>query len=565
MSEPLDRALTEPDTRVVIVGGGVAGLIAARECARPGFQVTVLEASDRVGGTVARVTLAGLPIDTGAESFATRGGHVAALLEELGLADEVESPNPAGAWLQLADRAVPLPAGGLLGVPGSPLATDVIAAIGWRGALRAYLDRLMPVMKVGHEQNFGQLVRRRMGSAVLEKLVAPVTTGVYSADPDELEVAAVAPGLNQALTRTGSLSGAVTELRSGGKQDAGKAGGVKADGGKAGGDKPGAAVAGLRGGMFRLVETLEADARARGAEIRTGVRVVAIAAATSGEPPVAASPAEPTPSADTELVEGPSHDLAAGERPAAWQVELADGEALPADVVLLATPAAEALALLRGASTGVTGVTGELADLAGLADLDWPHGMPIELATLVLDEPALDAAPRGSGMLVAVGANVGAKALTHASAKWPWLAKLAIQGAPGRHVVRLSYGRVGRGQTRAQDHGQDHGQDAATVDLTDDEFRELALRDASTLLDMPLQASMLVGFARTRWVSALPHAVIGQRDRVAEMRSRVEAVDGLEVTGSWLAGTGLASVVPDAKEAAARVRGLRWRLLTEKD
>ncbi|MEO8907709.1 MAG: FAD-dependent oxidoreductase, partial [Microbacteriaceae bacterium] len=167
MSEPLARALTEPDTRVVIIGGGVAGLIAARECARPGFRVTLLEASDRLGGTVARATLAGLPIDTGAESFATRGGHVTELLEELGLGDAIESPNPAGAWLQLRDRAVPLPAGGLLGVPGSPLATDVIAAIGWRGALRAYLDRVMPVMKIGHEQNFGKLVRRRMGAAVL--------------------------------------------------------------------------------------------------------------------------------------------------------------------------------------------------------------------------------------------------------------------------------------------------------------------------------------------------------------------------------------------------------------
>jgi Protoporphyrinogen oxidase len=137
-------------TRVIVVGGGIAGLVAARDIARPGFVVTVLEAADAVGGSVAGHEVAGIRLDSGAESFATRGGAVAALISELGLDDEVARPNPAGAWLRLADRTVPLPKAGLLGIPSSPLASDVVRAIGWGGALRAYLDRLMPVMKIGH-------------------------------------------------------------------------------------------------------------------------------------------------------------------------------------------------------------------------------------------------------------------------------------------------------------------------------------------------------------------------------------------------------------------------------
>jgi protoporphyrinogen/coproporphyrinogen III oxidase len=509
VTEPLSRALSEPDTRVVIIGGGVAGLVAARDCARPGFQVTLLEASDSLGGTVARSQIAGLPIDTGAESFATRGGHVAALLDELGLSGDVVTPNPAGAWLQLRDRAVPLPAGGLLGIPGSPLAKDVIAAIGWRGALRAYLDRLMPVLKIGHEQNFGRLVRRRMGAAVLERLVAPITTGVYSADPDRLEVAAAAPGLNQALTRLGSLSGAVTELRSSAK--------------------PGAAVGGIVGGMFRLVEILEADARARGAEIRTGARAVAIE-----QVPIEPDPAEVDPA---------EAQASGNERPARWAVAVDGGGSLPADAVLIATPAAQALALLNAISP----------ETAALAELDWPAGTPVELATLVVDDPALDAAPRGSGLLVAPEAAVQpepirAKALTHSTAKWPWLHELA---GNGRHVLRLSFGRVGT--------------PSETAALSDTEFRDLAVTDASRLLGIPLQASTVIGFARTGWLAPAGHAVLGERHRTAAVRTTVESVVGLEVTGSWLCGTGLASVVPDAKEAASRVRGLRWRILTEKD
>jgi oxygen-dependent protoporphyrinogen oxidase len=59
--------------------------------------------------------------------------------------------------------------------------------------------------------------------------------------------------------------------------------------------------------------------------------------------------------------------------------------------------------------------------------------------------------------------------------------------------------------------------------------------------------------------------MIGQRERISAVRQSVSGIAGLELTGSWLCGTGLAAVVPDAMEAASRVRGLRWKLLTEKD
>ena len=504
MTESLERALDEPDTRLVVIGGGISGLVAARECARPGFQVTLLEASERLGGSVGRVSVAGLTVDSGAESFATRGGHVAELIDELGLTDQIVQPLAAGAWLQLRDKSVPIPKGGVLGIPGSPLARDVVAALGWKDALRAYADRLMPVMKIGHEHNFGALVRRRMGQAVLDKLVAPVTTGVYSAAPDDLEVDAAAPRLNQLLTQLGSLSGAVTELRAAAK--------------------PGSAALGLRGGMFRLVDAIEADARARGAQIRTGSGVAGLR--------------EWAPVTE-HAQETSAQDAAVGtDRPARWSVVLADGQTLDADVVLIATPAAEALELLRTAAPSS----------ARLADLDWPHGTPVELATLVVRASALNDAPRGTGLLVADEAPFEAKALTHSTAKWPWLAEATGSDV---HVVRLSYGRV--------------GSESPVHALDDDEFCAIATREAAGLLNIPFQASDVLGFARTRWVNAVPHAVTGERERINAVHAAVNGVEGLEVSGSWLAGTGLASTIPDAKEAAARVRGLRWKSLTEKD
>ena len=290
---------------VVVVGGGVAGLVAALDCARVGMRVTVIERAEAAGGAVATETVAGIRVDTGAESYATRGGTVRALVESVGLGDAIVTPAAAGAWVRLADgRSAPLPKAGLLGIPSNPLAEDVRRVIGWRGALRAYLDRIRPVLTIGAERNLGDLVRRRMGAAVHDSLVAPVTRGVYSADPSDLDVTRAAPGLNRALTVTGSLSGAVAQLR---------------------GDAPaGSAVEGLRGGMSTLVDALVAELRDREGELLLGVGVTGLA--RTGESSDA--------SQEADVVES------------TWQVALDDERVLGADYVIVATPEAQALELL---------------------------------------------------------------------------------------------------------------------------------------------------------------------------------------------------------------------------
>ncbi|MDN4598143.1 protoporphyrinogen/coproporphyrinogen oxidase [Leifsonia virtsii] len=516
LGDEIRHAVEAPPTRIVVIGGGMAGLVVARECARPGFAVTLLEGSDRVGGSVAPLEIGGMTLDAGAESFATRGGHVAELLDDLGLGGDVVQPNPSGAWVRHGSRSVPLPKAGLLGIPSSPLARDVVDAIGWSGALRAYLDRLTPVLKIGTERRLGTLVRKRMGRKVLDLLVAPVATGVYSASPDELDVDVVAPGLNAALTRLGSLSGAVGELRSA--------------------SKAGSAVGGIRGGMWRLPQALAADIEARGGVLRTGAPVAAV---EPWSPPTAEEAAQVV--VDSILAEEPDAeelDAEEQEQEARWVVRLADGEELAADAVVLASPADASLELLASADPA----------LAALAGLDWPAASSVELVTLVVADERLDTTPVGTGVLVAdlPGSDVKAKAMTHSSAKWAWVAEAA---GDGTHVVRLSYGRAGR--------------PADTLGLGDDELKAQAVADVARLLNIPFPESSVTAFARTPWTNALPYATVGQRERIQRVRSEVDGVEGLEVTGSWLTGTGLASVIPDARRTAERVRGLRWKGLTD--
>jgi oxygen-dependent protoporphyrinogen oxidase len=164
--------------------------------------------------------------------------------------------------------------------------------------------------------------------------------------------------------------------------------------------------------------------------------------------------------------------------------------------------------------------------------------------TLVLDAAALDAAPRGSGVLVAESKRspVLAKALTHSTAKWEWLHAEATAEHPHRHVVRLSYGRQGAANR--------------TIDLADDEVRGIALRDAAEILGVPLEDSQVAGSTRTVWGGTLPGAALGQKERADALRAAAIAIGDVDVTGAWLSGTGLASVVPDALAASARIRHL---------
>ncbi|WP_028049501.1 NAD(P)/FAD-dependent oxidoreductase [Cellulomonas sp. URHD0024] len=448
------------DWDAIVVGGGVAGLVAARSLASDGLRTLVLEARDEPGGAVRGHTVAGLRLDAGAESFATRGGAVKALADELSL--PVVAPEPVGSWVHLASGDGPLPRTGLLGIPSQPWSAR--RTIGVLGALRASLDLVLP--RSADPATLGALVRQRMGSRVLDRLVRPVVGGVHAADPDDLSVDAVAPGLAAARSR-GSLARAVRSMRASAPA--------------------GAAALGIDGGMHLLVDALLADLRARGCEVRTGSTVSTV------------SPMSP----------------ATGAQPsdAGWRVLVTTGSDGPAPEsaprLVLATPGAP--------------------ELLGLPTGDPDPGAEVTLVTLVLRAPALDHAPRGTGVLVAPeAADVVAKALTHGTAKWAWLAREAGRGT---HVVRLSYGRAG----------------AAVTELPD---VALALRDASRLLGVPLHDDQLLGSATVRWTQALPRPSEAHRAVVAAVRSAVAELPGVAVCGAWVAGNGLASVVPDARAAA---------------
>jgi oxygen-dependent protoporphyrinogen oxidase len=177
--------------------------------------------------------------------------------------------------------------------------------------------------------------------------------------------------------------------------------------------------------------------------------------------------------------------------------------------------------------------------LPELSSLRPAPGPLVSLVTMVVDLPQLDGRPRGTGILVAPETpGIKAKALTHATAKWDWLAD---EAGPGTHVLRLSYGR------------REEAGGGADLVLDDESLLAAALEDASALLTVRVSRSDIVDWDVVRWAGALPFAAVGHKQRVAQVRKVCAAADGLTMVGGWLAGNGLAAVVADTRAQLAAV------------
>ncbi|MFW6023970.1 MAG: protoporphyrinogen oxidase, partial [Myxococcota bacterium] len=374
--------------RVVVIGGGVAGLAAAHRLCEldPGVDVTVLEAGDRAGGLVSTERVGdgeGFVIEHGPDAILTEKPAALRLAERLGLADRLvpTRESPRGAYVVTRGRLERVPEGFALLAPtrlGPFLRSPVLS---WPGKLRALLEPLVP-RRSRDDESLASFVSRRLGREVLDRLAQPLVSGIYGAPPERLSLGATMPRFLAAEREHGSVIGGLRRRAQAAAKAAGGGGAQRASGARYG------LFVSFDRGLGVLPEALVE---------RLGDRV----------------------QLESEVVELEREEEA-------WRIRVRGRRSMSADAVILAIPAWRAADLVRDLDPQLAGhLDGIRYGSSATVTLAWPRDAILH---------PMDA----FGFVVPLVERRAALASTWASVKWP-------ERAPdGHELIRVFLGGPGR-------------------------------------------------------------------------------------------------------------------------
>lgn len=320
--------------RLTVVGGGIAGLAAAWEAVQRGAEVTLLEAGPRLGGKIETGSVDGVAVEHGPDAFLARVPWAVDLCRELDL--DLVAPAVGRALVWSGGRLRPIPEGMLLGVPTGVMGVARSGLLSPWGMARASLDFVLPRTPLDGDVSVGELVSRRLGRQVLDRLVDPLIGGINAGRADQLSATAVAPQVLAAAKAHRSLVVGARHTRT---------------------VSDGPVFLTVPAGLSALVDSLVRQLRAAGADIRTHAPVTSLADIDG--PVVLAVPAP----AAAALVGGEAGGLLAGIDHAS--VALAT-LAYPADAV----PTFDASGFL------VPRREGRLMTACSFGTVKWPHWAP---------------------------------------------------------------------------------------------------------------------------------------------------------------------------------------------
>jgi oxygen-dependent protoporphyrinogen oxidase len=489
--------------RVIIIGGGVAGLSAAyklRRAADAGHPVefVLIERDDRLGGKLSTEHAEDpegrghYVVDGGSDSFLTEktavhrvAGMLGILEDETGTRDENKRT-----YIVKGGRLVEMPDGIMMFAPTKIMPMATTRLYSWPAKFRMALDLVLPKKRIApgerNDESLESFVVRRLGRESLERLAEPLVGGVNGSNPATMSLAATYPMLLEMEQQHGSLVRGFLEQRK--KIEAMR---------KKYPPKPGAKArtffSSFRQGLGFLTDTL-ADAAGRDS-IRTG-----------------------TAASRIERV-GDS-----------WRVSLEGGEVLEADAVVVASEVWAAAELLGH-------VDGRLSEV--LSQIPSSSSATVALA---FDEADCPFDKRWHGILSPAVEKRTLTGVSLMSSKWP-------DRAPGGRVLIRGF----LGGPR----------DPEALLRSDEEIVDVACRELAELLGMPESARPV--YSRVfRWDRGMPQYTMGHLDRVGEIEERVKAITGLALAGGAYRGVGVPNCVESGEKAASKLLN-EWGIALEED
>ena len=297
--------------RAVVIGGGITGLAACyrlqHEAAQRGvpLDVTLLEATARVGGVIRTEHRDGFLLEHGPDAFISTKPAAKAICEELGIADQFIGTNPKvrRSFVLRNGELHPVPEGFYMMAPGAFKPFLKSPLFSWRGKLRMAMELFMPRRGRDTDEAVAHFVRRRLGTEAFTRIAQPMIGGIYTSDAENLSLKATFPRFLEMENAHGSI---IRALRAQKKQAAQTNQGTS-------GPRYSLFLS-FKSGMQTLVDTLT---EALSGCIKLGAKVECI-----------------------------QHTHGIG-----WSVSLANGEILHSELLCLALPALQAGVLVKNVST----------------------------------------------------------------------------------------------------------------------------------------------------------------------------------------------------------------------
>jgi protoporphyrinogen/coproporphyrinogen III oxidase len=378
--------------KIVIVGGGIAGLAAAyytHQNSEIPLEITLLEQARYWGGKIITEKVEGITpsgafvIEGGPDTFVVTKPWAMRLCKELGIAERLKGTNPEtrATYILKNERLHELPGGLTMMIPteiGPMIRTGLLS---WPAKARMGLDFILPPAALNGDETLGAFVTRRLGRAAYENLIEPLMSGIYAGDGDRLSLQSTFPFLHDLERQHGGLVRGALALR--------KERMHKAQGNRKGQWR--SIFLTPQDGLGEMVEALVTHLESVGVKLRLNTTVK-----------------EVTPTID------------------GYSIQLTNGESLPAHALILATPSFASADLLAG-------FVPELA--AELRPIEYVSTATVTLAYRESDLPRpLD----GYGYVIPRREGRKALACTWTSTKFPHRAP------DGFALLRVFIGRAGQ-------------------------------------------------------------------------------------------------------------------------
>ena len=468
----------QAEKKIVVIGGGVSGLATAyyleqqAKSANVHLQCTVIEGAPILGGKIATERSHGFITEGGPESFVTRKRQAWELCQELGLAERLVGTTERGKnYILHNGRPQIVPMG-----PVDAMRTPLLSA---KGKLRVLREPFIAPRTDSSDETLGDFLRRRVGAEMVDNVVAPAMGSVYLSDVNQMSTQVVFGQFADMEREHGGLVKGMLALM---KQRKAERKLAEQNGHPIKKEKLPAFMT-LQGGLMELIETL-AEKIEGNVLLGTAVKVVT-------HTPLQLEP---------------------------YQLTLADGQILNADLVVLAIPTFAMADLLADFDTVV-------AD-----QLRAVRYNPVTIVSVAFNKSDIPEPFDGFGVVVPAHENSKLLAIEAVSNKFSH-----------RSPVDQTVMRVFVGGYRHEELSR----------LPDDEILTLVRAELASIFNIQAAPTFHRIF---RWQPANPQYGVGHLEMVAEVEAQLQTrLPGLYLTGSGMRGMGIPDCVRQARETANQI------------